>query len=132
LHGGASGMADDDGVEVTLLGRGADTGGGDGQALADAGERGAMAEQAAQRTAGDAIPSAERLVNLTGQDCAHPGHVVLLAARIPQELAVGLGIQLGQRARSWPGSACPVYFSGGRLFVPDLRLGADSVPAERA
>jgi len=67
-----------------------------------------------------------------GQAGAHPGQVVLLAARIPQELAVGVGIQLGQRARTWPRRMYPVNFSGGRLVVPDLRLGADSVPAERA
>ena len=68
---------------------------------------------------------------VSGQAAAHPGHVVLLAARIPQELAVGLGIQLGQRAGTWPGAMYPVYFTGGRLVVPDLRLGAESVSAER-
>lgn len=81
-----------------------------------------------------AFPSlAETIADwVTEQASANPGHVVLLAARIPQELAVGLGIRLGQRTRTWPGRMYPVYFSGGRLIVPDLRLGAESVPTERA
>lgn len=32
---------------------------------------------------------------------SHPGHVLLLAARMPQDIAMGLGIQLGQRESSW-------------------------------
>jgi hypothetical protein len=58
--------------------------------------------------------------------------VVLLATRVPQELPVGLGIQLGLRASKWPKHVYPVHFAGGRLVVPNLRLGATSVPAERA
>jgi hypothetical protein len=65
------------------------------------------------------------------QAAAYPGRTVLLATRIPQELAVGLGIQLGQRTRTWPRQVFPVYFAAGQLMVPNLRLGAESVPAER-
>lgn len=61
----------------------------------------------------------------------HPGHVLLLAARVPQEIAVGLGIQLGQRQAAWPDRLYPVYWTGGELFVPDLDLGRHSVPPER-
>lgn len=63
----------------------------------------------------------------------HPHRVVLLAARMPQELAVGLGIQLALRARAWPRQVYPVYWVGPDvgLVVPRLRLGRDSVPAER-
>ena len=61
----------------------------------------------------------------------HPGHVLLLAARMPQEIAVGLGIQLGQRQAAWPDRLYPVYWTGGELFVPDLDLGRHSVPPER-
>lgn len=62
----------------------------------------------------------------------HDADVVLLATRIPQELAVGLGIQLGQRASTWPLHLYPVYFARGSLVVPGLALGAASVPAERS
>lgn len=61
----------------------------------------------------------------------HEGHVLLLATRMPQEIAVGLGIQLGQRRPQWPRRLYPVHFTGGKLIVPDLDLGRDSVPAER-
>jgi hypothetical protein len=77
--------------------------------------------------------AAERIADwITEQAKAHPGHVVLLATRIPQELAVGLGIQLGQRTRDWPKCVYPVYFAGGQLVVPELMLGAESLPHERA
>lgn len=39
---------------------------------------------------------------IIAQSAAHRGHVVLIATRIPQELAVGLGIHLGQRRHDWP------------------------------
>jgi len=76
----------------------------------------------------------------------HPGHVVLLATRMPQELAVGLGVQAGQRAlaggdpaeprQPWPARLYPVHYVPGKhpddsLVVPNLRLGADAVPAQR-
>jgi hypothetical protein len=61
----------------------------------------------------------------------HPGHVILLATRIPQELAVGLGIQLGQLTQSWPRRMYPVLYAQRRLVVPELMLGAESVPVER-
>lgn len=61
----------------------------------------------------------------------HPGHVLLLAARMPQEIAVGLGIQLGQRQATWPEQLYPIYFVGGELVVPALDLGRHSVPPER-
>jgi hypothetical protein len=82
---------------------------------------------------------------------AHPGHVTLLATRIPQELAVGLGVHLGQGPRrlgedsqatgrstpahrnalTWPDHIYPVYFADGQLVVPELDLGAASVRPER-
>lgn len=71
------------------------------------------------------------------QSAAHPDRVVLLAARFPQELAVGLGVQLGQRSwdrapgRQWPRQVYPVFYAGDSLVVPDLRLGAESVPSHR-
>jgi hypothetical protein len=65
------------------------------------------------------------------QAAAHPGHVILLAARMPQEIAVGLGIHAGQRAASWPGQIYPVHYTGDRLTVPDLDLGRGSIPGER-
>ena len=75
---------------------------------------------------------------VVGQAAAHPARAVLLATRIPQELAVGLGVQLGQRSwdrtagRQWPRQAYPLFYVGDRLVVPDLRLGADSVPSHRS
>lgn len=68
---------------------------------------------------------------VTSQAAEHPGEVLLLAARMPQEIAVGLGIQLGQRQSAWPGELYPVHFTGGKLLVPDLDLGRHSVPPER-
>jgi hypothetical protein len=57
--------------------------------------------------------------------------VILLAARMPQEIAVGLGIQLGQRSATWPQRVYPVHYTGEYLTVPGLDLGRGSVPAER-
>jgi hypothetical protein len=65
------------------------------------------------------------------QAAAHPSHVILLATRMPQEVAVGLGIQLGQRSSTWPHRVYPVHYAERQLVVPDLDLGRDSVPAER-
>ena len=65
------------------------------------------------------------------QAAAHPGSVILLAGRMPQEIAVGLGIQLGQRPATWPGRIYPVHHTGDCLTVPSLDLGRGSVPAER-
>lgn len=76
--------------------------------------------------------AAETLADwLEQQAAAHPDHVVLLAARMPQEIAVGLGIQLGQRPATWPQHVYPVHYTGEYLTVPDLDLGRGSVPAER-
>jgi hypothetical protein len=90
------------------------------------------------RSAGGEIPweefpaTAETIASwIAGQAEAHPGHVLLLAARMPQEIAVGLGIQLGQRHSAWPDRLYPVYWTEGELFVPDLDLGRHSVPPER-
>jgi hypothetical protein len=68
---------------------------------------------------------------ITGQAKGHPGHVLLLACRMPQEIAVGLGIQLGQRQSEWPDWLYPVHYTGGKLFVPKLDLGRGSVRPER-
>ena len=68
---------------------------------------------------------------IIGQAEDHPDHVLLLAARMPQEIAVGLGIQLGQRQSDWPEWLYPIHFVGGKLVVPELDLGRRSVPAER-
>lgn len=68
---------------------------------------------------------------VVSQAARHRGHVLLLAARMPQEIAVGLGIQLGQRQPSWPERLYPVHFVGGQLIVPNLDLGRHSVPLER-
>jgi hypothetical protein len=61
----------------------------------------------------------------------HPNDVFLLATRIPQELALGLGIQLALRTAHWPQRLLPAYFAAGRLVIPTLELGAASVPIER-
>jgi hypothetical protein len=67
----------------------------------------------------------------------HSARIVLLATRIPQELAVGLGVQLGQRSwerrpgQQWPQQVYPVFHAGTQLVVPDLPLGAASVPSQR-
>jgi len=71
------------------------------------------------------------------QAAEHNARTVLLAARMPQELAVGLGVQLTQRAQirgdGWPLHLYPVVQVGssGRLAVPDLELGAAAVPSHR-
>ena len=63
--------------------------------------------------------------------------MVLLATRIPQELAVGRGVQLGQRSwdrtpsQQWPQQVYPIFHAGDRLVVPDLQLGAETVPSQR-
>ena len=74
------------------------------------------------------------------QAAAHQAEVVLLATRMPQELGVGLGIQARQRSWDhaagprWPERVYPAIYAGDdrRLIVPALRLGADSVPSQRA
>ena len=86
-----------------------------------------------------ALPAAaEAIVDwVVAQAAEHAARVVLLATRIPQELAVDLGVQLGQRSserrpgQQWPHHVYPAYHDGDRLAVPDLRLGAGSVPARR-
>ncbi|MGH3193899.1 MAG: hypothetical protein ACRDOL_42910, partial [Streptosporangiaceae bacterium] len=86
-----------------------------------------------------AFPAAAETIAdwVVAQAAAHAARVVLLATRIPQELAVGLGVQLGQRSwdrapgQPWPQQVYPAYHDGDRLVVPDLRLGAQSVPARR-
>jgi len=86
-----------------------------------------------------AFPAAAEAIAdwVVAQAAAHPGRVVLLATRIPQELAVGLGVQLGQRSwdrtpgQQWPRQVYPVFHAGDGLIVPDLRLGAESVPSQR-
>lgn len=60
------------------------------------------------------------------------GRIVLLATRMPQELGVGLGIQLGQRQSDWPEHVYPVIWQRGQLLVPNLELGARAVPRERS
>ena len=68
---------------------------------------------------------------IIAESAARPDHVVLIASRMPQELAVGLGIQLAQLGHKWPRHAYPVYYARG-LVVPYLRLGAESVPTQRS
>jgi hypothetical protein len=78
------------------------------------------------------------------QASGQAARVVPLATRFPQELAVGLGMQLGQRSserepgKQLPQRVYPVFYTGdtlvpdaGRLVVPDLRLGAGPVPSYR-
>ncbi len=65
------------------------------------------------------------------QSRRHRADVVVLAARLPQELAVALGVHLGQRPHIWPWQMYPAFFDQGELVVPELRLGAESVPAQR-
>jgi hypothetical protein len=75
---------------------------------------------------------AESIADWVEQRAAeHPGRVILLAARMPQEIAVGLGVQLGQRSARWPRRVYPVHYASERFVVLDLDLGRDSVPAER-
>jgi hypothetical protein len=86
-----------------------------------------------------AFPAAAEAIAdwIVEQAVAHSARTVLLATRIPQELAVGLGVQLGQRSwerkpgQQWPERVYPVFHAGTQLVVPDLRLGADSVPSQR-
>lgn|GEM_PF-1278752 len=86
-----------------------------------------------------AFPAAAEAIAdwVVAQAAAHPRRVVLLATRIPQELGVGLGVQLGQRSwdrtpsQQWPQQVYPVFHAGDRLVVPALQLGAGSVPAQR-
>ncbi len=61
----------------------------------------------------------------------NPRHVFLLAARMPQETAVGVGIQMGQLQSIWPHRLYPVHYAGGKLYVPKLDLGRGSVRPER-
>jgi hypothetical protein len=89
-----------------------------------------------------AFPSAASLIAgwIARQAAEHEAGTVLLAARMPQELAVGLGIQLTQRSwarddgNRWPQHLYPVVQVSGsdRLAVPDLQLGAAAVPSHRA
>jgi hypothetical protein len=65
------------------------------------------------------------------QAAASSCDVVVIAARMPQELAVGLGIQLGQRPSSWPWRMYPAIYDQGQLVVPDLQLGGEAVPPQR-
>jgi hypothetical protein len=93
-----------------------------------------------------AFPAAAEAIAgwITRQASEHAARVVLLATRIPQELAVGLGVQLAQRSserepgQQWPQRVYPVFYTGDklvpdadRLVVPDLRLGAGSVSSHR-
>ena len=86
-----------------------------------------------------AFPAAAEAIAdwVVAQAAAHPGRMVLLATRIPQELAVGLGVQLGQRSwdrtpsQQWPQQMYPLFHAGDRLVVPALQLGAASVPSQR-
>lgn len=92
-----------------------------------------------------AFPSVAAAVTdwVSAQVDAHPGHEVLLAGRMPQELAVGLGIRAGWLgSRRWPDRIRPLVYhpvlgSGGAslaplLVAPRLELGAAAVPVERA
>jgi hypothetical protein len=89
-----------------------------------------------------AFPSAVSVIAgwIARQAAEHKARTVLLAARMPQELAVGLGIQLTQRSWArgdgdrWPRHLYPVVQVAGsdRLAVPDLQLGAAAVPSHRA
>ena len=58
-------------------------------------------------------------------------HTLLLGARIPQEVALGLGISSGREAHheSWPRSLWPAVFDRGtgQLVVPRLELGTDAM-----
>ena len=67
---------------------------------------------------------------------AGQGPTVLLATRMPQELAVGVGVQLRQRSGrddqdGWPSRVYPAVFEAGGLAVPKLRLGTESVSQYR-
>ncbi len=106
--------------------------------LADVGE-GFAAVLRAPELPWQAFPAAAESIAdwVVAQATAHPGRVVLLATRIPQELAVGLGVQLGQRSwdrtggQRWPQQVYPVLYACDSLVIPDLQLGAGSVPSQR-
>jgi len=87
-----------------------------------------------QRLAWQAFPwVADSIADwVVGQAAAHGSDVIVLAARLPQELAVGLGVQLGQRPHSWPWRMYPAFFDQGQLVIPELQLGAESVPPQRS
>jgi hypothetical protein len=90
----------------------------------------------------EAFPSAASVIAgwIARQAVEHKAPTVLLAARMPQELAVGLGIQLTQRSwargdrERWPRHLYPVVQVSGsdQLAVPDLQLGSAAVPSHRA
>jgi hypothetical protein len=82
--------------------------------------------------------AAEDIAGWVVEQAAEHEGPALLATRIPQELAVGLGVQLGQRSwdrtpgQRWPEKVYPVFHTGGdTLVIPDLQLGAESVPSRR-
>lgn len=81
-----------------------------------------------------AFPAAAQAIAkwIIDQADAHPGRTVLLAARIPQEIGMGLGILLGQLQSKWPERLYPVVYAHSRLVVPELRLGRDAVRTERS
>lgn len=81
-----------------------------------------------------AFPAAAQAIAkwIIEQAGAHPGRTVLLAARIPQEIGVGLGIVLGQLQSNWPERLYPIVYAHGDLVVPELRLGRDAVRTERS
>ena len=89
-----------------------------------------------------AFPSAASVIAdwVVRQAAEHQARTVLMATRMPQELAVGLGIQLTQRSwgrgdgARWPMHVYPIVQVGGsdRLAVPDLQLGAAAVQSHRA
>ena len=98
----------------------------------------------------DAFPAAAESIAEWVIEQARGNQTVLLATRMPQELAVGLGVQLGQRSsgrtgkpdqagrtgdedsnRWWPERVYPAAFERDRLVVPDLRLGAESLSRNR-
>lgn len=86
----------------------------------------------------EAFPAAaEAIADWVTKETA-ANQIVLLATRIPQELAVGLGVQLGQRSwqraekERWPGRVYPVVYDQGRLVVPDLALGSGRATGFRA
>jgi hypothetical protein len=68
---------------------------------------------------------------VVAQASAQQADVVVLGARMPQELAVGLGVQLGQRPTSWPWRMYPAFYDQGQLVIPDLQLGGEAVPPQR-
>ena len=65
-------------------------------------------------------------------EAAHADYdgAVLLASRMPQEIAVGLGIHAGRLGRRWPARVYPVFYdeASHHLVVPGLRLGSEALP----